>query len=219
MRLKNGTIMILGADDRDIGKKVFDLKVMQTFPIISIDSDNSILSTKNFRGTLINGYNHLSIPPDLNLHLTKNNGLYRHLNFKTDFVDFDSGLLKENFLHLFTWMSKPISIYREPHGTWNQAQIIFPPKDKLFTTDTGIFVDFFVHNAPDKMAVCNHYLFDKTMRLVGDNSGYIIGPYSFEQLIRGSHRFTPKFSFSLRFGYYENLTSFSKIYIPLELKQ
>jgi len=56
------------------------------------------------------------------------------------------------------------------------------------------------------------------MRLVGDNSGYIIGPYNFEQLIRGTHRFIPKFSFSARFGYYENLVGSSKIYIPLELK-
>jgi hypothetical protein len=218
MRLKNGTIMILGADDKDVGRKVFDLKVMQTFPIISVDDNDSTLITKDFKETPINGYDHLSIPPDLNLHLTKNNGLDRHLNFKTDLVDFDSGLLRNNFLHLFTWMSKPISTYHEPHGTWYQAQMIFPPKDKLFTTSTSIFVDFFVHNFPDKKMVNDHALFDKTMRLVGDNSGYIIGPYDFEQLVRGSHRFTPKFSFSARFGYYENSTDSSKIYIPLELK-
>ena len=219
MRLKNGTIMILGADDKNVGRKVFDLKVMQTFPIISIDNDNSILVTKDLKETSINGYDHLSIPPDLNLHLTENGGLDRHLNFETDFVDFDSGLLRENFLHLFTWMSKPISEYREPHGTWYQGQMIFPPKDKLFTINSSIFVDFFVHNYSNEAAVNNHICTDKTMRLVGDNSGYIVGPYDFEQFIRGSHRFTPKFSFSARFGYYENLTGFSKIYIPLELKQ
>ncbi len=218
MRLKNGTIMILGADDNNAGRKVFDLKVMQTFPIISIDDDNSILITGDLKETSINGYDHLSIPPDLNLHFTKNDGLNRHLNFKTDFVDFDSGLLRENFLHLFTWMSKPISEYREPRGTWHQAQIIFPPKDKLFTISSSIFVDFFVHNYPNETAVNNHVLINNTMRLVGDNNGYIIGPYNFEQLIRGSHWFTPKFYFSARFGYYENLTGFSKIYIPLELK-
>ena len=134
--------MILGADDRDIGRKVFDLKIMQTFPIISIDNDNSILVTKNLEEMPISGYDHLSIPPDLNLHLTSHGGLERHLKFKTDFVDYNTGLLKNNFLHLFTWLSKPISLYREPHGTWNQAQMIFPPKDDLFTTNTGIFVDF-----------------------------------------------------------------------------
>lgn len=210
--------MILGADDQNIGRKVFDLKIMQTFPIISIDNDNSILVTKDLKEMPINGYDHLSIPPDLNLHLTSHVGLERHLNFKTNFVDYDSGLLKDNFLHLFTWMSKPISLYRQPHGTWHQAQMIFPPKDSLFTLSTGIFVDFFVHNIPDKTIVSDYQLFNSTMRLVGDNSGYIIGPYDFEQLIRGKHQFMPKFSFSARFGYYENSADSSKIYIPLELK-
>jgi hypothetical protein len=218
MRLQNGTIMILGADDKNIGRKVFDLKIMQTFPIISIDKDNSIFVNKNLKEVSISGYDHLSIPPDLNLHLTDHHGLERHLNFQTNFVDYSSGLLKNKFLHLFTWMSKPISLYRQPHGTWHQAQIRFPPKDNLFTVNTGIFVDFFVHNIPDKTIVSDYKLFNKTMRLVGDNSDYIIGPYDFEQLIRGKHRFIPKFSFSARFGYYENLSNSSKIYIPLELK-
>jgi hypothetical protein len=191
---------------------------MQTFPIISIDDNNSFLVTSDLNKTSISGYDHLSIPPDLNLHLTKNSGLDRHLNFKTDFVDFDSGLLKDNFLHLFTWMSKPIPVYHEPHGTWNQAQIIFPPKDQFFTVNTSIFVDFFVQNFFHETTVKTYPLFDKTMRLVGDNSGYIIGPYDFEQLIRGTHRFTPKFSFSARFGYYENPTGSSKIYIPIEMR-
>lgn len=217
MRLQNGTIMILGADDQNIGRKVFDLKVTQTFPIISIDND-SILITKDLKEIPISGYDHLSIPPDLNLHLTNHSGLERHLNFQTDFVDHGGGLLKKDFLHIFTWMSKPISLYREPHGTWHQAQMIFPPKDNLFTVNTSIFADFFVHNEPNKTAVSDYPLFNETMRLVGDNSGYIIGPYDFEQLIRGEHRFVPKFSFSVRFGYYENLIGSSRIYIPLELK-
>ena len=68
MRLKNGTIMILGPDEENIGRKVFDLKIMQTFPIISIDKNNSILLTKDLKETSINGYDHLSIPPDINLH-------------------------------------------------------------------------------------------------------------------------------------------------------
>ncbi len=218
MRLSNGTIMILGADDKNIGRKVFDLKIMQTFPIISIDNDNSILVTKDLKEKSISGYDHLSIPPDLNLHLTSHIGPDRHLEFQTDFVDHNSGLLLNDFLHLFTWMSKPISSYKEPRGTWFQAQMIFPSKDILFTANTGIFVDFFVHNVMNKVLVSEHPLFNESMRLVGDNSGYIVGPYDFEQLIRGNHKFTPKFSFSLRFGYYENLAGVSKIYLPLELK-
>lgn len=210
--------MILGLDQQNIGRKVFDLKIMQTFPIITIDKDNSILVTKDLKETSINGYDHFSIPPDLNLHLTNHKGLDRHLKFKTDLVDYDSGQLKNNFLHLFTWMSKPVSFYQEPHGTYYQAQIICPPKDSLYTANTAIFVDFFVQNIWDKSAVVSHVLVDKTMRLVGDNSGPIIGPYDFEQLIRGMHQFLPKFSFSARFGYYENLSGYSKIYIPFEFK-
>ncbi|MBD3311112.1 MAG: hypothetical protein GF349_01280 [Candidatus Magasanikbacteria bacterium] len=220
MKLKNGTIMILGPDKNNIARKVFDLKIMQTFPIISIDKDNSILVTEDSKDISISGYDHLSIPPDINLHLTNNKTLdNKHLNFVTNFVDYDSGLLKKDFLHIFTWMSKPISNYREPHGTWNQAQIIFPPKDNLFSENTAIFVDFFVHNFPHVDIINDYILVDKMMRLVGDNSGYIIGPYEFEQVIRGLHRFIPKFSFSLRFGYYENLIGSSKIFIPLKIKE
>lgn len=210
--------MILGADSENVGRKVFDLKITQAFPIISIDNSNSILVSKDLKEKVLDGYDHLSIPPDLRLHLTSHTNLEKHLNFQTDLVDRDSGLLKSDFQHLFTWMSKPIASYRQPHGSWHQAVMIFPPKDDLFTSNTSIFVDFFVHNIPNEAAVCDYPLFNTTMRFSGDNSGYVLGPHSFGRLIRGAHRFEPKFSFSARFGYHENSDGSSKIYIPLELK-
>lgn len=219
MRLGNGTIMILGPDDSNVGRKVFDLKITQTFPIISIDRRGSYILSKGFRKIDINEYDHFSIPTDLNLHLTSNTGKQKHLKFKTELVDYRTGFLKINLLHLFTWMSCPISFYQQPHGIWYQAEIIFPPKDSLYTESTGIFIDFFVHNYSTEEKIKSYKLFDSAMRLVGDNSGYIIGPYEFSDLIRGNHSFSPKFLFSLRFGFYENHENNSKIYIPFEISE
>ena len=218
MRLDNGTIMILGPDVSNIGRKVFDLKIMQTFPIISIDRGGSRLLSRKAKEIPIDEYDHLSIPPDLNLHLTRNTGNKRYLKFRTELVDYKSGLLKVDLLHLFTWMSSPVSLYREPRGTWHQAQLIFPPKDSRYSNSTSIFVDFFVHNYPCEDSIKNYKLFDSAMRLVGDNSGYIVGPYEFSQLVRGNHKFSPKFLFSLRFGFYENEEGHSTIYVPFKIE-
>jgi hypothetical protein len=210
--------MIIGPGADSIERKVFDLKITQTFPIISIESGGARLFSKKIKDLPIEEYNHLSIPPDLNLHLTRDTGDEKHLKFKTEVVNYDSGLLKIDFLPLFTWMSAPISNYRQPHGTWNQAQLIFPPKDSKYSNSTGIFVDFFVHNYHAENLIKKHKLLNPTMRLVGDNSGYIIGPYELSETIRGNHSFSPKFLFSLRFGFYENKDGYSKIHIPFEIE-
>jgi len=44
--MKSGTIMILGPDRDFISRKVFDLKIIQTFPIITTKSGKTKLRTK-----------------------------------------------------------------------------------------------------------------------------------------------------------------------------
>jgi len=210
--------MILGPDRDFIGRKVFDLKIIQTFPIITTESGKTKLRTKK-EEIDINEYQHLSIPPDLNLHLTKSIREKRHLLFDIDLVNLNDGTLKEDWVHLFTWRSRPISNYRKPIGTWYQAQIIFPSKDDKFTENTGIFIDFFVHKRPEETQLIQYYpyLFEG-MRFAGVNHGNISGPYQFNEVVRGKHRVIPNYLFTIRFGYYETEGDCAILDIPFSLK-
>lgn len=100
MCLDNGTIMILGPDINNVGRKVFDLKITQTFPIISINRAGSILSSRKTKDMAIEKYDHLSIPPDLNLHLTGDTGYKKHLKFKTDLVNYPKWVIKSRLFIL-----------------------------------------------------------------------------------------------------------------------
>lgn len=93
--------MILGPDQNSIGKKVFDLKIIQTFPIITTDSGKTKLIADGTE-IEIDDYQHFSIPPDLGLHLTKSLGDNRHLRFNLNLVNSEEGILQEDFVRLFT---------------------------------------------------------------------------------------------------------------------
>ena len=211
--------MILGPDRDFIGRKVFDLKITQTFPIITTESGKTKLKTKK-EEIDIKEYQHLSIPPDLNLHLTKSIGDKRHLSFYIDLVNHNNGTLKEDLVHLFTWCSRQISNYRKPIGTWEQAQIIFPSKDNKFTENTGIFIDFFVHKRPEETQLIQHYpyLFE-SMRFAGVNHRNLSGPYQFNEIVRGKHRVISNYLFTIRFGYYETESDCAILNIPFSIKQ
>jgi len=58
--MKSGTIMILDPVRDFISRKVFDLKIIQTFPIITTKSGKTKLRTKK-EEIDINEYQHLSM--------------------------------------------------------------------------------------------------------------------------------------------------------------
>ena len=220
--MKKGTIMILGPDDQGIGRKVFDLKIIQTFPIFNIKSPKTRLISEK-RDIKIDNYQHLSIPPDLNIHLTEGSGKKGgHLYFKIDLVDLEKGRLKKDFAHLFTWCSEPILNYQQPHGQWYQAELFCLAKDKDFTKKTGIFIDFFVHNKIQNVNnIINHPCLYKTMRCIYDDRGklIIIGPHKFNEIVRGDHYIKANFYFTIRFGYYEVEEDWAVLDIPFSLIQ
>ncbi len=210
--------MILGPDKESIGRKVFDLKIIQTFPILTTDSGKTKLMADGTE-TEIDDYQHFSIPPDLGLHLTKTLGENRHLRFNTNLVNQKEGTLTEDFVRLFTWCSRPISNYRQPIGKWCQAQIICLPKDTQFTNNTGIFIDFFVHkNREDAQKIPQLPYLDSRMRYIGDNSGNITGPYEFNKIVRGNHEVKPNYLFTIRFGYHEADNDFAILEVPFPLR-
>lgn len=216
--MKNGTIMILAPDKKDIGRKVFDLKIIQSFPIITTDANTTKLITENGEENIMD-YQHLSIPPDLNLHLTKSSGKDRHLNFDINLVNGENGTINRDFVRLFTWCSSPINNYKQPIGKWFQAQIICLGKDSEFTDNTGVFIDFFVHKTPQDIEKISQtpYRFEN-MRFVGDRHGNIIGPYKFNEIVRGHHKIEANYFFTIRFGYAEIHDQQAVLDVPFRLK-
>ncbi len=209
--MKNGTIMIGGSDSNDNFRKVFDLKITNGFPIISttdkdlsIECNNKIINHTNI--------NHISIPADLNIHLTgKQNEHYFFIERITN-----NGLLNSDSYNIFSLFSMPIENYDFPVGTWNQAEIFGIKKDGLFNNKTGMFVEFFVFkNSFDLNTLNALYPFkDSSMR-----EPYILGPYNFSEIIRKDRKnIKPDFKFVTRVGFYENTDNESKIIIPFDIR-
>ncbi len=101
--------MILAPDQTGAGRKVIDLKITQRFPIFNLDQksalireDGSILDTSEYR--------HLSMPPDLRVHLTKaktNTGKDRLFLVREPQIS-QEGNLNDQHLHVLTFISAPI---------------------------------------------------------------------------------------------------------------
>jgi hypothetical protein len=118
---QNGTVMICGYGSDNIARKVFDLKITNTWPIISI-STKLPQFFRNWDGQITqiqNPNQHLSIPPDLNIHLSPS---YQFLH--RNLVD-NGGNLTVDFAYLFGWFSQPIENYPQPIGLWYQAEFFF----------------------------------------------------------------------------------------------
>ncbi|MBD3360058.1 MAG: hypothetical protein GF365_05130 [Candidatus Buchananbacteria bacterium] len=196
----NGTIMIGGFGPDNIGRKVFDLKITNSWPIISISTKQpQFYHDWNGKVNKIDPPNqHLSIPPDLNIHLSPN---YQFLH--RDLVD-DQGNLTVDFAYLFGWFSSPISNYPEPKGQWYQAELFFLNPDETFSENTGIFVELLVHKAEDEInRVLNEPFSFSKMRLISNNEAYAMRTYKFSELIRKKVEVTPNFYLSMRYGFYE----------------
>ena len=210
MRKPNGTIMVMAPDHTGAARKVIDLKVTQRFPIFNLNSksgmfkaDGSIWDTSDYR--------HLSIPPDLRVHLTRastDTGRDRHFLIRNRQTSPDGQLLSP-FLHLLTFISAPVIQYPEPRHssqprrTWHQAVLVGLMGDKQYSPDrTRVFLDIFVHQAPCAPAsIVDMPLARENMRLpFGERC--VLGPHRFQDLIRGTDMSTQFFS-SLRFGYCE----------------
>lgn len=198
--------MISGFGADNTARKVFDLKIMQSFPIVVNESPSTKLIT-NGKEVNTEGYQHLSIPPDLQMHLAGHEDLPR-IWFDTDIVDDTSGRLKKDLIHLFNWRSRPIDMYKEPKDAgqpkYHGAQLVFLTPDQLFTNRTGISVDLFVHNYAAAIEEIKDFPFStENTRHAGDNHGNLIGPYEFGEIVKGSHKVKPNYFFTVRLGYHE----------------
>lgn len=209
----NGTIMIGGFGADSIGRKVFDLKITNSWPILSISTQQPQLF-RNWDGVVSqiqNPFQHLSLPTDLDIHLTQQQN---HHFLHRGLVD-NHGSLNYEFVYLFGWFSQPIGNYPQPIGTWHQAELFFLTPDQKFTSSTGIFVELFVHKKEDEIArILTEPFFDSSMRLISNHEPVAVRTYLFKELIRTPNpRVTPNFYLSTRYGFWESINNQSLIVI------
>jgi len=197
--MKNGIIGILCASN-----KVVDLKITNSLPMIALE-DKSCLVVENQKRD-ISGFQHLSIPSDLCIHLTKRvSG-----DQQTEYVFFDSPQLQSifsdadmTFRLLFTYVSPPINLTPKFQGKWEQAAIISPFPDNDFDSKrTRVFFDFIVHTENTSGNLPTIPFATEGMRLAYDRHGCIFGPYLFDGLQR-KPRVSSDLFFSVRYGYVE----------------
>jgi len=209
-RKPNGTIMLLAPDHVGIARKVIDLKVMQRFPILDLGRQSWMT---NVDGTLTDTsrYEHLSIPPDLRVHLTgARTGDRKDRLFLIEQPQaLQDGSLSGPLLHLLTFVSAPVTTYPEPRNssqsnrTWHQAAIIMLPADREYSAKrTRMFLDLFVHQQPYAPSFALHMPMAQAEMRLPFGERCILGPHWFQDLVRGSDM-TTRYFFTLRFGYCE----------------
>ncbi|MBP8688790.1 hypothetical protein KBH77_00350 [Patescibacteria group bacterium] len=205
--MKNGTIMICGPDSNDKLRRVFDLKITNGFPIISTTNDDLLIECNNKTIDHAN-INHISIPADLNIHLTGK--LNEHYFFSETITN--NGLLNKDSYNIFSLFSVPIENYEFPVGTWHQAEIHGIGKDKAFNNKTAMFIEFFVFKNDFDLDILNSLY---PLKNISMRERRILGPYNFNEIIRkDTKNIKPNFKFAIRFGFYQNSDNKSKIIIP-----
>ena len=168
-KLKNGIFTILGS-----GKKVIDIKITNAFPIIAVDSKTVIFKNDNSIGS--HDYQHLSLPPDLRIHLTSPTD---HL-----FIEPDLAALNHScHIRLFTYVSKIISECSPLSGVWEGGSVIVSPfeDDQYNINHTRIVMDFILSAQPMISVDLNDEAdwFANTRR-ASDQDGSFFGPINYQ---------------------------------------
>lgn len=199
-KLKNGMIAIIGNQTLP-GPKLLDIEITNTFPIINLKPRAFLINNAHISED-VSEYNHLSIPPDLRLHLTSaTHHLFFDANSIWDFIE------KNNFgfFHYFTFIGLPFKkasplVKDGETKTWSKSELVFPSQDKDFNQDTRTFIDFFVHNLSSdiKRKEMPPFIFNNMRPAASE--GNVIGPYLFEDLQRKNVKFKDV-AFSMRLGY------------------
>lgn len=98
---KSGVIFGLANYEGNIARKVFDIKFTTRYPTITLPSDKTLLVSNNGESYQPGRFQHITIPPDLNLHLTSEKGERDYIFFKPQKSLIDSkGSLSKEYIKL-----------------------------------------------------------------------------------------------------------------------
>jgi hypothetical protein len=201
-KLRNGMIAFIDGSISDTSKKWLDIEITNTFPLIALPKTLLVFPC----GTTeeVEEYNHVSIPADIRVHLSGPKG--KIFFNATQAWAMKNGQATEP-LRLFTFANLPIQsapyLIGEQTRTWNGGVLISPKQDVRFDpATTRMFIDFFIHKNPVDKTITNAPFAHENMRLAYDNSGPLLGPFSFEGLQR-KYPTEPDLLFTIRFGFAE----------------
>jgi hypothetical protein len=215
--MKNGIIGFLCED-----RKVIDLKITNSFTMIALQPKATLFAENDMKID-VSGFQHLAIPADLSIHLTKRLAAIQ----QPGYVFFDSPKLQEIVTTnlktpfvLFTFVSAPILLNRPLQGVWDQAVIISPSPDKEYNPQvTRVFIDFFVHAGESTRAIAASGVAVDGMRLAPDRRGFLFGPFALEDFQRKSKLPSDLF-FTIRFGFVEmTVAQDCFIYVAYRIKR
>jgi len=100
---KSGVIFGLANYSGNIARKVFDIKFTTAYPTITLPLEQNLFVVNSGVSYLPGRFQHITIPPDLNLHLTNEKNKKDYIFFKNDEILFDDyGVLKKDFIKLIT---------------------------------------------------------------------------------------------------------------------
>jgi len=107
---KSGVICVLANYSGDLVRKVADFKFTNKYPTLTIQNDKKILVNNIKKEFSIGKWQHITVPPDLNLHLTDEKKAKKdYLFFKPRKKLFNKvGFLRKKYVKLFSITNPPI---------------------------------------------------------------------------------------------------------------
>ena len=209
----HGAYMIFCPGVDNVCRKIFEIKIIRKlWPVITFEEGQTIYHiNKDGKIKDLKEFQHMSFPPDLRIHLTPKNATENHIFLLKDIVD-SKGALKVPESHLVTFLSRPFNQFKPQRKVMRRkgAIISIHSKDRLFTQQTGLFVDVFAHqNRADFIKIIKIPLVQiKEPRFLYDNSNNTIVSFetiNFRELIEtSSSNLIPNFYLTFRYGYWES---------------
>jgi hypothetical protein len=199
--MKNGTITFL-CDAPELSRQVIDVKITDSLPLIALSSTLRLIGRDGSWEDL-SGYQHLSIPGDLRVHLTPKKGVGLRYRFLKSILDQPTAA-RAGVTRAFTYVSPVIEQCRAmPHGRWEGGSaIISPLPDAGYSPAlTRLFVDFLVHRDLNRPELTDAPFALQGMRPAPDRTDYRLGPFEFRTLHR--KQMSLDVFFTLRWGYWE----------------
>ena len=200
--MKNGTITFL-CDAPELSRQVIDVKITDSLPLIALPSTVRLIGPDG-RWEELSGYQHLSIPGDLRVHLTPRQGVGLHYRFLDNILDQREVVSSAAVARAFTYVSPVIDHCRSmPPGRWEGGSVIISPlPDAAYSPAfTRLFVDFLVHRDLGRPELADVPFALPAMRAAPDRTDYRLGPFPFRSLQR--KQMSIDVFFTLRWGYWE----------------
>ena len=202
-KLKNGMIAVIDGGLSATTRKWLDIEVSNRWPLVALGGRGRLLCASQAHE--VAGEAHLSLPPDLRLHVTTS---AEHIFFDARpawaVADGDAA----EALRWFTVMGRPLASGDSLTGgkprKWNQVALLSPfVDDKCDPTRTRVFLDFFLHAAGHAAPTAAAPLALASMRLAYDRGGCTFGPFRLASLHRRQPPRGNDLMITFRFGFVE----------------